>query len=138
MCLRAAKIAVALNQVNAVTNFYIPCTSCIRRRRTYSAGPIPSCSAQDMRKGLSRDAECRRDFSDQDMPLRLSFQQSLEASDDVLVLTCGAGRLDRGTVRETFDNGFDQLLLQSMRGFPVDGCVRSAFDRRSIASIPAE
>lgn len=89
-------------------------------------------------QGLSRDAECRRDFSDQDMPLRLSFQQSLEAGDDVLVLTCGAGRLDRGTVRETFDNGFDQLLLQSMRGFPVDGCVRSAFDRRSIASIPAE
>src|SRR5271163_3163573 len=50
-----------------------------------------------------RHAERRADFGHPKRPLRLSFQQSLEADREILVSACGGHNLDRRAFRETLD-----------------------------------
>jgi hypothetical protein len=80
-------------------------------------------------QGPRRDSQQRADLRTPEIPLRLSFQQGLEADREILVLTCGGHNLDRRPFREGLDQGSDQLLLQPVCRFAADERVRTTFDR---------
>lgn len=90
---------------------------------------MPSCSSQQMRKPRAETPSDVQIAGTAEIPLRLSFQQSLEADREILVLTRGGRNLDRGAFREGLDQGIDQLLLQPVGRFGTDERWRPTFDR---------
>ena len=120
----------------------VRCTSCIRRRRTSSVGPMPSCSSQHSRRVRAETPSAAQISAIRRYRSSSVCSKASKRERDVLAFTRGGRSLDRRAIREALDQGIDQLLLQPVRGFGADKRVRPTFDRADgsrmeVAQVPA-